>query len=53
MKNPYLYTLTNMSLNLNGYYTRTVDYKINIVSFYTHTVYYIVDISLRKDPYQC
>ena len=53
MKNPYLYILTNMSLNLNGYYTRTVDCKTSILSVSTHThtqtkVCYIVDILLRK-----
>ena len=51
VKKPYLYILTNMSLNLNSYCTRTVDCKTPTLSVFTHThttIYYIVDISLKK-----
>ena len=65
MKNPYLYILTNMLLNLNGYYTRTVDCKTSTLSVSTHThthththtqihttVCYIVGILLRERHYE-
>ena len=67
MKKPYQYTLTNLLLNLNDYYTRTVDYKISTLSVSTHThththtdththTHYNILLLIShwgKDPYQC